>query len=62
MIRKRNRKAESESHEALKEATEVLAQTKARSPEVHKVAQALRVLREKNHFTEKLEAIMEGRS
>lgn len=56
----RRRKTDHESVKALQDATENLRQTKARSPEVTEVARALRLMRERNHFAETLQVIMEG--
>lgn len=49
-----------ESKDALEEATENLRRAKARSPEVREVASKLRLMRERNHFAEQLQVIMEG--
>lgn len=60
-MRFRKRKPDRESVTALREATENLRQTKARSPEIREVANSLRIMRERNHFAETLQVIMEGR-
>lgn len=59
-MRFRRRKADHESVKALREAEDNLRKTKARSPEVREVASALRLMRERNHFAETLQVIMEG--
>jgi len=46
-----------ESRVALADAQENLVRARARTPEVITVAQALRTLREHNHFAEKLSFI-----
>ena len=46
-----------ESRMALADAQENLVRARARTPEVITVAQALRTLREHNHFAEKLSFI-----
>lgn len=46
-----------ESRVALADAQENLVRARARTPEVFTVAQALRTLREHNHFAEKLSFI-----
>lgn len=52
--------ASKESLKALAAAKKSLRKTKARSKEVSEVSTALRTLRERNHFIEKLGFIMEG--
>jgi hypothetical protein len=49
-----------ESQKALKESTRSLKQTELRTVEVTAVSEALRTLRERNHFAEELESIMGG--
>lgn len=61
-MRFRRVKEPSEATQALKEARENLKRTQARSPEVREVSRALRILREKNHFSEQLRTIMMGGS
>ena len=51
---------DNESVKALHDATESLRKTRARRPEVREVARSLRVIRERNHFAEHLQVIMEG--
>jgi hypothetical protein len=46
--------------EAREEATAHLAQAQARWPEVTRVAQSLRELRERNHFGEQVKLIFRG--
>lgn len=48
------------ANEAIADATKNLRRTKEKNPEVYEVAKALRILRDKNHFTEHLEVIMGG--
>jgi len=45
---------------ALDDANANLKRTQERSPEVHEVSKALRIMRERNHFAEQLRVIMEG--
>lgn len=54
------RRKEIESKIALKTAEESLKKTKERSTDVTEVTEALRNLRERNHFAERLEFIMGG--
>ena len=49
-----------EAYAALIDAKKSLHKTKSRSREVTEVSTALRLLRERNHFIEKLGFIMEG--
>lgn len=57
----RRKKNEGEdAKRALEDAHANLRRIKARSPEVSTVATNLRVLRERNHFVEQLQVIMEG--
>lgn len=49
-----------ESTQAIEEADAALKKTELRSASVNEVSQALRSLRERNHFAEKLESIMGG--
>lgn len=60
MKRFRRRKPEHESVRALRQARENLRETKERTTEVKEVAGALRLMRERNHFAETLQVIMEG--
>lgn len=60
LFRKRESPQESESIKALAEARENLQRTKERNDEVMEVACAMRMLRERNHFAERLKGIMEG--
>lgn len=60
-MRIRRRKARiAMANEAIADATKNLRKTKEKNPEVYEVARALRILRDKNHFTEHLEVIMGG--
>lgn len=56
----RRDKTEDKSVEALKTSVEGLQKTELRTAEVTAVSQALRTLRERNHFAEQLESIMGG--
>ena len=56
----RKKKVVDESTLAIKEADEALKKTEMRTAAVTEVSQALRNLRERNHFAEKLESIMGG--
>jgi hypothetical protein len=60
MIRFRRKREPEKSNEALAEATEQLRIVKARTPEVKAVSTALRAMRERNHFAETLQVIIEG--
>jgi hypothetical protein len=51
-------KTSRESEKALKEATKSLEEAEERGQEVTAVAEALRAIRERNHFAEQLEAII----
>lgn len=53
-------KTQDQSRTALCESFKKLRETEKRDPEVAKAAEALRVLRERNHFAEQLESIMGG--
>lgn len=56
----RKKREPEHSTEALAEATEQLRIVKARSPEVQAISTALRAMRERNHFAETLQVIIEG--
>lgn len=56
----RRRKPDPESQQALTDATETLRRAKARNPEVREVAKQLRLMRERNHFAETFQTIIEG--
>lgn len=56
--RSRKRALEHESMEALLDATNNLKQVQRRGREVNRVANALKDIRERNHFAEQLEAII----
>lgn len=60
--RKEDHQSAQESYAALIDAKKSLLRTKSRSKEVTEVSTALRLLRERNHFIEKLGIIMEGSS
>lgn len=49
-----------EAAKALADARKSLRETKARNSEVQAVASSLRLMRERNHFAEKLSIIMAG--
>ena len=61
-LRRKDTDTSKESLQALASAKKSLRKTKARSKEVSEVSTALRTLRERNHFMEKLGVIMEGGS
>lgn len=54
------RRVESQGTDAHKAAIENLASAHARDPEVKRVSQSLRELRERNHFASQIELIFEG--
>lgn len=56
-FRRRNKRGV-ESEEALKDAKKNLREVQRRGREVSNVSNALKEIREKNHFAEALEAIM----
>ena len=60
--RKEDHQSAQESYAALVDAKKSLRQTRSRAREVTEVSTALRLLRERNHFIEKLGIIMEGSS
>lgn len=55
---RRSKKTDVESEKALEEARENLREVQKRGGEVSKVANALKDLRERNHFAEQMEAII----
>ena len=59
-FRRPERRQDKESTEALRDAHKNLEKAKARTTEVHEVANALKGLRERNHFAERLLIIMGG--
>lgn len=59
-LRHRKKTVDAESTKALAEAEESLQRVQARTPEVIVVAHALRGLRERNHFAETFQSILEG--
>lgn len=48
------------SQQAVRDAARSLERVKARNPEVHEVSKTLKDIRERNHFAEQLQVIMEG--
>lgn len=54
------RKPRHDSKKALEDAKQSLHIVKSRAPEVREVATALKEMRERNHFADKLIAIMGG--
>ena len=58
--RKEDHQSAQEAYAALIDAKKSLRRTKSRAREVTEVSTALRLLRERNHFIEKLGIIMEG--
>ncbi len=59
-LTRRTRPEDDESVAAVKESLEKLELTVQRTAAVAEVSQALRSLRERNHFAEQLESIMGG--
>jgi len=57
-FRRRSSDRSVEAEEALVEAQKNLDEVKRRGPEVTEVAQALRKMRERNHFAEQLEELI----
>lgn len=62
MWRRKNKEKEEvrKATRARDEATESLHEIQAREPEVSEVSESLRTLRERNHFAEQIQAILEG--
>lgn len=56
----RRHQEEQDSKLALQESIQKLKQTEQRTAAVAEVSEALRTLRERNHFAEQLESIMGG--
>jgi hypothetical protein len=56
----RKRKKETESRVALATSIENLERTKDRATDVTEITEALKQLRERNHFAEQLQSIMRG--
>ena len=54
----RSRKSGEDSEKALKQAEENLFQVQKRGEEVRAISEALREIRERNHFAEQLEEII----
>lgn len=54
------RQEEDKSVQALQESKLGLQKTEQRTAAVAEISEALRILRERNHFAEKLESIMGG--
>jgi len=54
------REKDQKSIQALQESKAELMKTEQRTAEISAVSQALRTLRERNHFAEQLESIMGG--
>jgi hypothetical protein len=59
-FRRRDKREIKESQQAVLDATKRLRETRERDPEVHVVSRALKDIRERNHFAERLRMIMEG--
>lgn len=57
----RGAKADPQAEIAVHQAEEALEKAKARGGEVSRIASSLRLIRERNHLTEKLNPIMEGK-
>jgi hypothetical protein len=60
-LRKRETKSTEEANKALLDARQNLREVRGRGREVSKVADALREIRERNHFIEQLEDIVTHR-
>jgi len=60
MFFRRRSKGLAESEKALQDADQNLERVKARDEEVHEVAEALKTMRERNHFAEQLQLIFEN--
>lgn len=56
---KRDKKKLKDSQQAILDATKSLREVRSRDDEVHQVSGALRNIRERNHFAEQLQVIME---
>ena len=57
-LRKRETKSSEDANRALLDARQNLREVRGRGREVSKVSEALREIREKNHFIEQLEEIV----
>lgn len=60
-FRKRVTNNMKESQQAILNATSTLRRTQERGPEVSRVSKTLKDIRERNHFAEQLQVIMERR-
>lgn len=58
--RQKNSVQQDKAQAALDDAHENLKRTQDRACEVREVSKALKVMRERNHFAEQLQVIMEG--
>lgn len=58
-FRKRDKQKLKESQQAILNATKSLREVTERDEEVHQISGALRSIRERNHFAEQLQVIME---
>lgn len=50
-----------EADKAIEEAQKHYDEVKARDDEVHEIASSLKHIQKRNHFSERIEAIMEGK-
>lgn len=60
-FRKKVAKEIKDSQQAILNATQTLRRVQEREPEVRAMSKALKDIRERNHFAEQLQVIMEGR-
>lgn len=56
--RQADERSSREAERALKDATQSVRRAKARQRDVTNIAEALRMMRERNHFIEQLEVMM----
>jgi len=59
LFRRHRKEVGEDAEKALKDASANLRRVKARSPEVSEVAKKLREMRERNHFAEQLQVIID---
>lgn len=58
-FRKRDKQEIKQSQQAILDATKSLREVTERDEEIHQISGALRSIRERNHFAEQLQVIME---
>jgi hypothetical protein len=56
---RRDKQKAKDSQQAILDATKSLREVRERDDEVHQISGALRTIRERNHFAEQLQVIME---